>query len=216
LENVAERATNVATGAPDRSVTMRRVNSLVRLAMWRLGLVVIEPWADAGETNCLLHYARGKRRLAEIGVWEGGTTKRLRAAMDPGGVLFAIDPFPVGRLGLSYQRPIAHGEVARVSNGEVVWIRKRGAEAAADPRVRTAQFDFVFIDGDHSFAGLQADWQAWEPLIGDVVALHDAAGDPEQGSERYAREVIFPDPRFRLLETQGCLVVLQRVSAKQA
>ena len=187
------------------------MKNLVRLVKWRLGLLTVSPWTGEGEVPCLLKYARGKRRLAEIGVWEGGTTRQLRAAMDGSGVLFAIDPFPVGRLGISYQQPIAHGEVDRVRNGEVVWIRATGAAAAADPRVAAAPFDFVFIDGDHSYDGLRADWLAWEPLIGDIVALHDVIDAPELGSVRYARETIFTDSRFRLLETVGCMVVLQRV-----
>ena len=77
----------------------------------------------------------------------------LRHVMAPDGVLFAIDPFPGGRAGLSYQRPIAHGEVRRVRNGTVVWLRTTGALAASDPRVAAAPFDFIFIDSDHTFDG---------------------------------------------------------------
>jgi hypothetical protein len=186
------------------------VKSLGRLVLWRLGFVRPAPWAHAEETECLVRHAAGKRRLAEIGVWEGGTTARLRAAMGPDGVLFAIDPFPRGRLGLSYQEPIAHGEVRRIRNGRVVWIRATGASAANDPRVAAAPFDFVFIDSDHSFEGLRADWTAWAPLAGDIIALHDAIGDPAQGSVRFAREHILVDLRFSLVETAGTLAVLRR------
>lgn len=36
-------------------------------------------------------------------------------------------------------------------------------------------FDFAFIDGDHSYEGVRADWLAWSPLIrpGGLVAFHD-------------------------------------------
>jgi predicted O-methyltransferase YrrM len=187
------------------------LNSLQRLLLWRLGRVAISPWAGPGETDCLIDYARNKRRLAEIGVWEGGTTKMLRQAMAPDGVLFAIDPFPGGRAGLSYQRPIAHGEVSRIHNGTVVWLRTGGAQAAIDPRVTAAApFDFIFIDGDHTFEGLRADWEAWTPHASGIVALHDALGDPEQGSVRFVRERVLTDPRFAVLKTVGCLIVLER------
>lgn len=35
--------------------------------------------------------------------------------------------------------------------------------------------DFVFIDGDHSYDGVRADWMAWSPLVrpGGLVAFHD-------------------------------------------
>jgi hypothetical protein len=186
------------------------VKSFGRLLLWRLGLVNVAPWADPEETACLIRHAAGKQRLAEIGVWEGGTTRMLRSAMSPNGVLHAIDPFPHGRLGLSYQRPIAHGEVSRVANGQVIWIRATGAAAAQDPRVSAAPFDFVFIDSDHSFEGLRTDWQAWAPLASDIVALHDVVGPPGNGSVRFAREHIFTDPRFTLVETAGCLAILKR------
>lgn len=186
------------------------MKSLKRLLLWRLGRINITPWAVAGETECLVDYARNKRRLAEIGVWEGGTTKMLRRAMAPDGVLFAIDPFPRGRLGLSYQRPIAHGEVGRIRNGTVVWLRSTGAHAARDPRVTAERFDFIFIDSDHTFEGLKADWQAWAPLASEIIALHDVIGHPEQGSVRFAREHIFTDPCFTVLKTVGCMAVLQR------
>lgn len=36
-------------------------------------------------------------------------------------------------------------------------------------------FDFAFIDGDHSYEGVRADWLAWSPLVrpGGLVAFHD-------------------------------------------
>lgn len=45
----------------------------------------------------------------------------------------------------------------------------RVAAAAAGP------LDFVFIDGDHTYDGVRADWLAWSPLVrpGGVVAFHD-------------------------------------------
>src|SRR3954467_8523126 len=100
-----------------------------------MGLVRIGSWTEPGEAACLARHAAGKRRLAEIGVWEGGTTRLLGRGMSAEGVLYAIDPFPSGRLGMSYQRPIAHGEVAPVANGEVVWIRDTGVTAAQPPDV---------------------------------------------------------------------------------
>jgi predicted O-methyltransferase YrrM len=188
------------------------VKSLSRLLLWRMGLVRIQSWTLEGEAPCLARHAAGKRRLAEIGVWEGGTTRLLRQVMSADGVLYAVDPFPTGRLGMSHQRPIAHGEVARVANGEVVWIRDTGVRAAQDPRVAAAPFDFIFIDADHTYEGLRGDWEAWSPLASAIVALHDVIGHPAQGSVRFARERIFTDPRFRLVETVGCLAVVERVT----
>lgn len=160
----------------------------------------------------MLRYAAGKHRLAEIGVWEGGTTRKLRAVMSPEGALFAIDPFPRGRLGVSYQHLIAHGEVNRVTNGRVFWIRSTGVAAARSPAVASEPFDFIFIDADHTYEGLRADWEAWSPLASNIVALHDAIGDQDQGSVRFVRERVITDRRFTTIETAGCLLMLKRVA----
>jgi hypothetical protein len=186
------------------------VKALGRLLLWRLGLVKVGPWADPAETQAVIRHAAGKRRLAEIGVWEGGTTRILRRVMSPEGLLVAIDPFPPGRLGVSYQRQMAHAEVTRVRNGQVIWIRDTGVAAAGDPRIASAPFDFVFIDGDHTFDGLRGDWAAWEGLADDIIVLHDVIGEPAQGSVRFARQHIFTDARFEIVETVGCLAVLKR------
>jgi len=167
------------------------------------------------EAACLLRHATGKSRLAEIGVWEGGTTRRLRELMAPGGTLFAIDPHPPGRLGVSYQRLIARGEVGRVANGTVVWLREAGAEAAREREVAAQPFDFVFVDGDHTYKGLRQDWEAWAPLVasGGVIALHDSLlpeGHVDAGSVRYSNEVVVHDPRFEIVDEVTSLRVLRR------
>jgi len=181
-----------------------------RWLLWEAGLLTVRPWAEPVETAAVTRHAAGKRRLAEIGVWEGGTTRLLRQVMSAEGLLVAIDPFPAGRLGFSYQRAMARGEAGRNRNGQVVWIRETGARAARDPRVAGCPFDFVFIDGDHSFEGLRDDWTAWAPLAGDIVVLHDVIAQPDQGSVRFAREHIFTDARFEIVEEAGCLAVLKR------
>jgi cephalosporin hydroxylase len=37
--------------------------------------------------------------------------------------------------------------------------------------------DFLFLDGDHSYAGVKSDWEMYRPLVrpGGLVALHDIA-----------------------------------------
>src|ERR1700730_8284587 len=43
----------------------------------------------------------------------------------------------------------------------------------------THQFDFLFIDGDHSYAGALADFKAYYPLVrpGGLIACHDIVPD---------------------------------------
>jgi predicted O-methyltransferase YrrM len=191
------------------------VKALFHFVKWRLGIAAADRWMLPEEGACLLGHAAGKKRLAEIGVWEGGTTCRLREVMAPGATLVAIDPYPPGRSGINYQRLIAASEVAAVRNGTVVWLRLTGAEAARAPCVLTAPFDFVFVDGDHTYDGLRQDWEGWSPLIepGGIVALHDSLlpeGHVDAGSVRYSSQVVAHDPRFETVDEVLSLRVLRR------
>ena len=186
--------------------------------LWRVGLVKAETQTTSAERECLARHVAGKKRPVEIGVWHGVTTSRLRAQMAPEGMLFAVDPYPAGRLGFSAQRYIAHEEVAKVHNGSVRWVRSTSVQAARAYSVSNeSRPDFVFIDGDHTFPGLHDDWEAWSPLVAmnGIVALHDSCSCAAReidnaGSVIFTREVILRDVRFELLERVDTLTVVRR------
>jgi predicted O-methyltransferase YrrM len=190
---------------------------LAHFGLWGVGLAKAETQTTEAERDCLARHAAGKKRIAEIGVWHGVTTCRLRKAMASDGRLFAIDPYPAGRLGFSTQYVIAHREVSRIHNGALEWIRQTGAEAARN-LAETEPFDFVFIDGDHSYEGLQADWNGWRPILArnGIIALHDSRSTPERaiddaGSVRFTRDVILADHCFEVVDTVDSLTVLKRL-----
>lgn len=177
-----------------------------------LGLYPAITQTSPVEREALARYATGKRCLAEIGVFQGRTTGVLASRMHPDGVLFAIDPYPGGgRTGVDYNFLIARREVKRRAVGRVEWIQTTGSEAPADPRV-DGPVDFLFIDGDHRYEGLKADWEAWRDLIapGGLVALHDTVGRAF-GCEVYMREAILPDPDFERVEEVHTLTIFRRV-----
>ena len=186
---------------------------------WSVGLAKAETQTTVNERACLQRHAQGRRRLAEIGVWHGVTTTLLRQAMATDGILFAVDPFLPGRLGFSIQKIIAHREVAKSSNGTVNWLRLPGNLAALDKTVGVAPIDFLFIDGDHSYEGIQADWEAWSPLISHdgIVAFHDSRSTPDRpienaGSVLYTQSVVLADSRFVLLDEVESITVVRRNS----
>lgn len=187
-------------------------------ALWVVGLAKAETQTSDQERACLTRFARGKRRLAEIGVWHGVTTCCLRRVMAPDGILLCIDPFPAGRLGFSAPRIIARRELSRIPNGRLAWIRSTGRAAGMGYDLRNdGPIDFLFIDGDHTFEGLRDDWQAWNSLVGHggIVCLHDSCSSvtrhiDDAGSAIFTREVIRRDPRFRLVQVVDTLTVLRR------
>jgi predicted O-methyltransferase YrrM len=134
------------------------------------------------------------------------------------GVFFAVDPYEPGRLGFSIPRLVGRAEVEGVRRGRVEWVRQTGARAAASEQIRRhAPFDFVFIDAAQTRDTLDQEWRAWSPLIAPdgIIAVHDSLrpdGDtsPEQTSVAYAREVVFTDRRFEVIETVDSLSVLKR------
>jgi predicted O-methyltransferase YrrM len=189
---------------------------LIHLIKWLLGLSPAEIWTTEAERACLARHASGKRRLVEIGVWHGGTTRHLRASMDPEATLYAVDPFPKGRLGISLPRVVARREVARVRNGRVIWLRTIGQEAARMEMMRD-QPDFIFVDNAQTYEDLRVEWEAWAPVIasGGVIALHDTRPWPDdaplQTSVAYARAVVLEDPRFETVDEVDSLTVLRRL-----
>ncbi len=132
------------------------------------------------------------------------------------GVLYAVDPYPIGRLGFSMQRIIAEREVGRVKRGKISWIRLRGCEAA-NTVLQGGLVDFIFIDGDHSWEGISSDWRAWSAGLspGGFIALHDSvsggvADISDAGSVRFTREVVACDSRYELVDTVDTLTVWRR------
>ena len=132
--------------------------------------------------------------------------------------LFAVDPFPRGRLGISLPRVVARREVERVPNGRVIWLRMPG-EAAAKMEMMREQppLDFVFVDNAQTFETLRIEWDAWAPLVapGGVICLHDTrrwpAGSAAQTSVEYAQAVVLQDSRFTIVEEVDSLTVLRRL-----
>lgn len=190
--------------------------SAARWLGYRLGLRPANTQTTPAERACLAKHAAGRRSLVEIGVLHGVNTALLRSVMDPSGTIIGIDPHPPGRLGVSFERWIARRELARHPRGRAVLLRQWSHEAAAE---WLTPMDFLFIDGDHSWAGIDRDWQGFSPHVvpGGVVALHDSRsvpGAPDLDSVRYTREVILADPGFRLLEAVDSLTVLERVAAR--
>ena len=191
---------------------------LLHLIKWQLGLAPAEVWTTDAERACLARHAADKRRLVEVGVWHGGTTRYLREAMSSEATLYAVDPFPAGHFGVSLPRVVARREVNQVRNGRVVWLRTTGAAAARlETMGEQPPIDFVFVDNAQTYETLEAEWTAWSPVVGagGVICLHDSRPWPEdqpvQSSVEYARTVVRNDPRFTTVDEVDSLTVLRRL-----
>lgn len=77
------------------------------------------------------------------------------------------------------------GERNAFIEAKIPWDQNRHDQVCGDSKAvgkawQNGPLDFVFIDGDHSYAGCAGDIEAWLPHIkvGGVVAIHDYAANP--------------------------------------
>ncbi len=78
--------------------------------------------------------------------------------------------------------------------------------------------DFLFIDGDHTWQGIERDWTDWFPKVaaGGVIALHDcrvSANSPvELGSMKFYRERLAELNTIIEVDGVDSLVVFKKVN----
>lgn len=166
-----------------RRLAPDRLRHDVRLRALFVGAGLIPPRtmhseADAGVLRAT---AAGRRRVVEIGVYEGSSAAVLCEVLDPGAELHLIDPFGEHGWALPAGWGAAEGASRRVvdrarrrHNGpQVTWHVDYSAAVAARWQ---GPVDLVFIDGDHSEDGVRADWDGWNGFVepGGAVIFHDA------------------------------------------
>lgn len=161
--------------ASPRSFTFRSSDDPVLKAQpWRVATALAAHADQKPRERVLLYaliFALAPRRVLEIGVRWGGGTRIIHAALsDLGrGELVSIDPDPA----LEY-------DIGDLGDRASLIV---GASPAELPRARDlagANFDLVFVDGDHSERGVAADLKGLLDVTspGSVVLLHDAFHGP--------------------------------------
>jgi hypothetical protein len=173
-----------------RRLAPDRVRHDVRLRALFVGAGLIPPRtmhseADAGVVRGA---ARGRRRVVEIGVYEGSSAAVLCEVLGPGAELHLVDPFGEHGWALPAGWGATEGASRRVverarrrhDGPQVTWHVDYSAAVAAR---WSGPVDLVFIDGDHSEAGVRADWDGWHGFVepGGAVLFHDARLSQEGG-----------------------------------
>jgi len=159
----------------------------VRALAVGLGLIPPRTMHSGGDAAVLLSAAHGARRVVEIGVYEGSSAVALCGALGPQAELHLIDPFghhpdalPRGWGATEWATRRVVDHAARRDGPRVVWHIALSHDAAAR---FDGPVDLVFIDGDHSEAGVLGDWNDWRPFVapGGRVVFHDARAGHEDG-----------------------------------
>lgn len=125
------------------------------------------------------------RRVLEIGTARGGTLYLWTQAAAPDATLISLD-LPGGAFGGAYPawRIPFYGAFAREKQ-TMHLLQEDSHLAQTSQKVKDllqgASLDFLFIDGDHTYEGVKADFETYAPLVrpGGLVAFHDILDRPQ-------------------------------------
>lgn len=153
------------------------------------------------ELAALVEAVIGKqpRAVLEIGTFAGGTLRCWCQCATDDAILVSVDmPGGPGGGGYDPERANVIRGFARAGQ-ELVLIEGDSHAAETRTRVKEAlrgrKLDFLFIDGDHTYEGVKADFEDYRRLVrrGGLIAFHDIAAYPEVPEcqvERFWREDI--------------------------
>ena len=143
------------------------------------------------------------RALLEIGTFRGGTLFVFSRLAAPDAVIISLD-LPVslrGKLLRVAQRPLFR----RFTYGQqsMHLLREDSHSPASVAHVAAIRgdrpLDFLFIDGDHEYEGVKADFELHSRAVrpGGIVAFHDIAMKPPCGVPQLWEEL---KPKYRHTE----------------
>lgn len=155
------------------------------------------------------------RRVVELGTALGGTLYLWAQAAADSAVIVSVD-LPGGRFGGGYPACRVPFYQAFARPGQLLHlIRGNSRDPQTVRRVASLHndepIDLLYIDADHTEAGVRADFQLYSPLVrpGGLIVLHDILPNPRNPEVRVhrlwqevkhlgeAREWTFPDPLGR-------------------
>ena len=116
------------------------------------------------------------RYVCEIGTACGGTLFLLAKACSSDALIMSID------IGLTFERSLVHSHIG-AGKQQLIPIRADSRAPETIRRVRSFlrghELDLLFIDGDHSYDAVKADFSNYGPLVrgGGLIAFHDILPD---------------------------------------
>src|SRR5690606_2562268 len=152
-----------------RSFRHRTLDELLDFA-WGFANGLIGPWQVRSEIRALLELLaqRQPRAMLEIGTANGGSLF-LFCRVLPGARIISID-LPGGAFGGGYDESREPLYRAFALPGQELHLIRADSHQPATRRQAAAllqgkPLDFLFIDGDHTYSGVQADFEMYSPLV---------------------------------------------------
>src|SRR6266496_960509 len=126
-----------------------------------------------GEVVWLLPHILGAKRILEIGSMHGDMLRAMATACRPGAIIRSIDlPGEDGPKASEDNLHRAHDELQADGFDVEIFLGNSRSKSAINWARAWAPYDFIFIDGDHSYEGTKADWENYGPM-GRLVGFHD-------------------------------------------
>jgi len=124
---------------------------------------------------------RRPKVAVEIGTCHGGTLYLWCQAAAPRATIISID-LPEGEFGGGYPACRAEFYQAFANPGQEIHLVRADSHspktaAQVQQLLGGREIDFLFIDGDHTYAGVKQDFELYRPLVAKngLIALHDIA-----------------------------------------
>lgn len=173
---------------------------------------------DLDEAAYLWRLVRGLEpgTLVEIGRFRGGSTFLIAAAMDERSRLVSYDLHVKGGSGEERDRQLlaALEQAGLAGRVGLVVGDSRTAPAPEDPCA------LVFVDGDHSYEGVRADYERWREHVAPAghLLFHDAVATRELTTRdpnvaRLIAEIEHDDRELERVGAAGSLVDFRRASS---
>ena len=187
-------------------------NKLVRRVLAVEGMLTSEEAAELIRLAAMVH---GESCVLEVGSYRGRSTTALALGVQMGGnaPIYAIDPHEPfhGVLGGTFG-PADRRAFFRnlVKAGVVEQVRLVNLSSEIVSKGWTKPIGLLWLDGDHSYEGVQRDFDAWAPFLipHAVVAFHDAC-DPALGPRQLVDRLLASGD-FERLGAVGELVALRK------
>jgi predicted O-methyltransferase YrrM len=129
---------------------------------------------------------RRPKVVVEIGTAAGGTFYCLSQLADPEALLVSIDypggPYGGGQSNIECKLFSTFGPATQrfefIRDRSFHWHTLENLKKVLDGR----EVDLLFIDGDHSYAGVRSDYEMYHPLVAKdgLIAFHDILEIPSQ------------------------------------
>jgi cephalosporin hydroxylase len=129
-----------------------------------------------------LYVERSPRSVLEIGVWDGGTLREWLRNNDYATVV-ALD---------DNHRSVENYD-SWIGTNDLIAIQGKSQDPAIIANVRRHDpFGWIFVDADHTYPAVQADWDNYRGMVspGGVFLFHDIIGSKgEMGVRDLWREI---------------------------